>query len=316
MKKLVLAIGSMVLLSGCSMDSILDKVPLLQKDEELAQKEEQTPVEEPTIIEETNEDKVEIVDNGDEKANEPIIESESSDNKLSLEATFFNAVVQVNGKSVIQNATNGMALVNKEFALPDGYVPEDLVRPNVSFSFGDEKIEKSLLRKEAGAALELMFADAANNGLHLFAVSGYRSYERQKQVFDADVNRVGYEQAVQAVAVPGNSEHQTGLSMDISSESANFNLNEQFGQTAEGKWLAENAHRFGFILRYPSGKEGITGYQYESWHYRHVGVKAATEIFENQFSIRRFNFRILEKMAHYANKFFDSLSVSPFFLYP
>ena len=117
----------------------------------------------------------------------------------------------------------------------------------------------------------------------------------QKSVFDAEVNKVGYEKAVQAVAVPGNSEHQTGLSMDISSESAQFALTEQFGETAEGKWLANNAHRFGFILRYPKGKEGITGYQYESWHYRYVGVKAATEIYENQLTLEEY-FKVVEKI--------------------
>ncbi len=232
----------------------------------------------------------------EEKEQHPNVEGkEPAHSKLTLEAALFNEVVQVNGKKVIQNAANTMALVNKEFALPDGYAPVDLVRPKVAFSFGDQDIEKSYLRKEAASALELMFADAAKNGMQLFAVSGYRSYDRQKEVFEAEVNKVGYEKAVQAVAVPGNSEHQSGLSMDISSESARFGLTEQFGETAEGKWLANNAHRFGFIQRYPKGKEGITGYQYESWHYRYVGMKAATEIFENGLTLEEY-FKIVEKI--------------------
>ena len=295
MKKFVFAIGSILFLTGCSMDSVLDKVPFIQNDEKVVQEEEQKLNEE--VSEKMNGNKEETADHGEVKengqGNEP--ETESADPKLTLEAALFNEVVQVNGKNVIQNATNTMALVNKEFALPDGYAPTDLVRPKVAFSFGDQDIEKSYLRKEAAAALELMFSDAVKNGLHLFAVSGYRSYDRQKVVFDAEVNKVGYEKAVQAVAVPGNSEHQTGLSMDISSESAHFGLTEQFGETAEGKWLANHAHRFGFVQRYPKGKEGITGYQYESWHYRYVGVKAATEIFENQLTLEEY-FNIVEKI--------------------
>jgi zinc D-Ala-D-Ala carboxypeptidase len=277
------------------MDSVLDKVPFINNDEKVVQKEQQKLNEE--VPEKSNVNKEETVNHGKGKENgqENKPEKESEDPKLTLEAALFNEVVQVNGKKVIQNATNTMALVNKEFALPDGYTPSDLVRPKVAFSFGDQDIEKSYLRKEAAAAIELMFSDAVKNGIHLFAVSGYRSFDRQKVVFDAEVNKVGYEKAVQAVAVPGNSEHQSGLSMDISSESAHFGLTEQFGETEEGKWLANNAHRFGFIQRYPKGKEGITGYQYESWHYRFVGVKAATEIFENQLTLEEY-FNIVEKL--------------------
>ncbi len=287
MKKLVFTIGSVLVLTGCSMDSVLNNVPFLQNNEKVVQEEEQSPKEENT--ENSNLDKEEKSDNRQSS------EQESGTPKLTLEAALFNEVVQVDGKSVIQNATNTMALVNKGLALPNGYVPPDLVRPKVAFSFGDQDIEKSYLRKEAGAALELMFSEAVKNGIHLFAVSGYRSYERQKAVFDAEVNMVGYEKAVQAVAVPGNSEHQTGLSMDISSESANFGLTEQFGETEEGRWLANNAHRFGFIQRYPKDKEQITGYQYESWHYRYVGVKAATQIFENQLTLEEY-FNMVEKI--------------------
>ena len=286
MRKFILAIGSVLLLSGCSLETILDKVPFFQKGDETVQDEKQKSNEEQVNKEQTKEDI---------EGKESTEGTGTSDGKLSLEAAYFNDIVQVNGKNVIQNATNIMALVNKEFALPEGYTPEDLVRPKVAFSFGEQDIEKSYLRKDAAAAMELMFADAAQNGLQLYAVSGYRSYERQTVVFNTEVDKVGYEQAVQVVAVPGNSEHQTGLSMDISSVSANFALSEQFGQTAEGKWLADNAHRFGFILRYPSGKEGITGYQYESWHYRFVGVKAATEIYENKLTLEEY-FNVVEKI--------------------
>ena len=126
----------------------------------MVQEEEQKLKEE--VPEKTNGNKEETADHGEGKengqGNKP--EKESADPKLTLEAALFNEVVQVNGKKVIQNAANTMALVNKEFALPDGYAPTDLVRPKVAFSFGDQDIEKSYLRKEAAAALELMFSDA------------------------------------------------------------------------------------------------------------------------------------------------------------
>lgn len=273
MKKLAVAIGSLVLLTGCN------GIPFLEK--ETVKQEAHAPIEEQEVTENDS-------SKGEHDNDSLNTETDRSEGSFVLESVFFNDISVVNGKNVIQNPTNTMVLVNKEFALPDGYVPEDLVRPNVAFSFGDQDIEKSYLRKEASDALEKMFGDAANNGFHLFAVSGYRSYDRQQQVFNAEVSRVGEELAVQAVAVPGFSEHQTGLSMDISSESAGFALSEQFGETAEGKWLHENAHRFGFILRYPSGKEGITGYQYESWHFRYVGVKAAAEIYENDLTLEEY----------------------------
>jgi zinc D-Ala-D-Ala carboxypeptidase len=140
-----------------------------------------------------------------------------------------------------------------------------------------------------------MFADAKGQDIHLFAVSGYRSYQRQDDNFHNKVNKIGEEAAAKIVAYPGNSEHQTGLAMDISSQSANFKLTEQFGGTPEGKWLMENAHRFGYILRYPKGLETITGYNYEPWHYRYVGLKAAAEIYKNQLTLEEY-FNIVEKI--------------------
>ena len=254
MKKWFLMIGIVAVLSGCSADKIFDKLPFLQKEEEKADPEEKG------IENGVNEPPQE--NQGDKNPGEQNTpgDKDPSHQELVLEDIFFNEIIEVNNRKVIQNPRNIMVLVNKEFGLPDGYVPEDLVRPNVAFSFGDQDIEKSYMRKEAAGALEKMFAEAANNGIQLFAVSGYRSFDRQTDVFNAEVANVGHEQAVQVVAYPGNSEHQTGLSMDISSASVNYALSEQFGQSTEGKWLVDNAHRFGFILRYPSGKEAITGY--------------------------------------------------------
>ena len=188
-----------------------------------------------------------------------------------------------------------VALVNKEFSLSSSYKPKDLMKPDVAFSFGDQDVEKSLIRQEAGQALEQMFRSAAEENIELYAISGYRSYTRQKSLFDTEVRKSGEKKAAQAVAIPGQSEHQTGLTMDIASKSTNMNLTEDFGETPEGKWLAENAHKYGFILRYPKGKESITGYQYEPWHFRYVGVEAATTIFENEWTLEEF-FKEVEKI--------------------
>ena len=213
---------------------------------------------------------------------------DAAQDDLVLEAAYFNEINEVDGKKVILNPANILSLTNKEFSLPADYAPNDLVRPNVAFSFGDEDVEKSYLRSEAAAALEKMFVAAKEEGVILYAVSGYRSYDRQKAVLAAEINRVGKEKAEQAVAIPGTSEHQSGLAMDISSESEGYLLTENFGLQAEGIWLRENAHRFGFILRYPKEKEDITEYQYEPWHFRFVGEDAAKTMYENDWTLEEF----------------------------
>jgi zinc D-Ala-D-Ala carboxypeptidase len=209
-------------------------------------------------------------------------------NPLNLESVYFNNLKTVDGKNTIQNPTNVLALVNKDYSLPNNYIPNDLVRPNVEFSFTELKLEKAYMRKEAALALEKMFKDAKSSGIELCAVSGYRSYSRQKNLFDAEVNHVGENKAEQAVAIPGTSEHQTGLAMDIAGKSTELHLTEGFANTKEGKWLSQNAYRFGFILRYPKGKENLTHYEYEPWHFRYVGVKAATTIYKNNWTLEEY----------------------------
>ena len=279
MKKVILFVSSMFVLSGCSLD-----FNHVEKEQNVTQLESSTSKgNEKTTSDLTPEG---IEENSTAQPSAP---------KLTLEAVFFNEIAQVDGEKIIQNPENKLTLVNKVFALPEDYIPGDLVRPDVEFSFGNQDIEKSYMRQEAASALEKMFADAKSQDIHLFAVSGYRSYQRQDDNFHNKVNKIGEEAAAKIVAYPGNSEHQTGLAMDISSQSANFKLTEQFGETPEGKWLMENAHRFGYILRYPKGLETITGYNYEPWHYRYVGLKAAAEIYKNQLTLEEY-FNIVEKI--------------------
>ncbi|WNF21374.1 M15 family metallopeptidase [Mesobacillus jeotgali] len=275
MKKILLIIALPILLTGCApIEPYLEKIPYLG--DKLVGQDEQE--DHPADVKESEQN----------SETNTQVEDKPAEEDLTLEAAYFNVVQQTDGKNVIQNPQNSLALVNKIFGLPDNYIPGDLVRPNVPFSFGDAKLEKSLMRQEAATALEKMFAGARNDGIELAAVSGYRSYGRQETLFNAEVNKVGEEKALQAVARPGSSEHQTGLTMDISSKTNNFNLNEQFGKTKEGVWLAHNAHKYGFILRYPRGKEDLTGYMYEPWHFRYVGIKAATEIYENEWTLEEY----------------------------
>lgn len=224
-----------------------------------------------------------------ENNNETEEKSNDGENSIQLEKKYFNVVAVKDGKEVIQNLDNLLILVNKESAyLPENYAPADLVRPKVRFSFGDQDIEKSYMKKEAAIALETMFKQAESEGIYLFAVSGYRSFNRQTAVFQAEVNAKGKDKAVEAVALPGQSEHQTGLAMDISAPSVKYTLTQSFENTDEGKWLRENAHKFGFILRYPKGKENITKYKYEPWHFRYVGKESAKTIYENNWTLEEF----------------------------
>jgi zinc D-Ala-D-Ala carboxypeptidase len=291
LKKLIffgLLMSALLFQTACARsESFFDRVPFLKNivQEEKDGQANKEPIVNNSVIE------------GEGKQTEPGSandqEEESSD--LTLEGIFFNQIKEVNGEKIIVNPTNTLVLVNKLFGLPETFKPNDLVRPKVPFSFGQLTLDKSLMRKEAALALEEMFAAAKKEGVELFAVSGYRSYEYQDTLFQAEVNRVGVDKAVEAVAFPGQSEHQTGLAMDISSKGEGMLLTEAFGTTLEGKWLANNAHRYGYILRYPKGKEAITGYQYESWHFRYVGIKAATIIYENKWTLEEY-FQTVKKI--------------------
>lgn len=178
----------------------------------------------------------------------------------------------------INNDDSITVLVNKQHGLSEDYEPDDLVTVDVPTVLDNPEVNQ--LRKEAADALKRMFDAAKQEGIYLYARSGYRSYQTQVNLFENYARQHGEEKANKFSAKPGHSEHQTGLSMDVTSESVNFQLTESFGETKEGIWLKENAHKFGFIIRYPKDKEHITGYIYEPWHIRYLGVDLATEITE------------------------------------
>jgi D-alanyl-D-alanine carboxypeptidase len=192
--------------------------------------------------------------------------------------------------SFVTNSDSIEVVVNKERSLKETYVPEDLVKiTDVPTLLASKEVNQ--LRKPAAEALtKLVEAAKEEIKIQLHARSGYRSYRTQESTYNGYVKSYGQAEADKFSAKAGQSEHQTGLSMDISSESVNYLLNEEFGDTEEGKWVAENAHRFGFIIRYPKGKEDITGYQYEPWHLRYLGEDLATKVYESGLTLEQYFF--------------------------
>ncbi|HEY5587168.1 MAG TPA: D-alanyl-D-alanine carboxypeptidase family protein [Ruminiclostridium sp.] len=188
---------------------------------------------------------------------------------------------------IIQNPYSILALVNKHNSLPSTYVPQNLVVPNIPFLYL-EFLPQKLMRFEAAQALEQLFAKAKKDNISLLGVSGYRSYNAQVNIFGNKIKASS--NANQSSARPGESEHQTGLSIDLTSPSINYVLTQSFGETKEGKWLKENAPNYGFIIRFPQGKELITGYQYEPWHIRYVGIPVAKKISQNNLTLEEYLF--------------------------
>ncbi|MDU4695087.1 MULTISPECIES: M15 family metallopeptidase [Paenibacillus] len=178
-------------------------------------------------------------------------------------------------------------LINKQFALPDDYEPKDLVYPDVRFTF-KEQIEKRMMRKEAAKALEELFAGAEKDGIYLAGVSAYRSHSTQTSLFNRYVAKDGEEVAKTYSAVPGHSEHETGLAIDVSGSDGKCAAESCFGDTKEAAWLADHATEYGFIIRYPEGKEDITGYKYEPWHLRYVGKEISTDIGERNITLEEY----------------------------
>ncbi|MBT9283555.1 MAG: M15 family metallopeptidase [Hydrogenibacillus schlegelii] len=167
-----------------------------------------------------------------------------------------------------------LVLVNKAHRLPPDFRPPDLVPVAIPFD-KPEGDERRLMRREAARAIEALVRTAEADGIRLIGVSAFRSYELQKQIFQANVRRKGEAEALKVSAPPGMSEHQTGLAIDVADRSGRCLLEPCFGASAAGRWLQAHAPTFGFIIRYPEGQESVTGYMYEPWHLRYVGVDAS-----------------------------------------
>jgi len=177
------------------------------------------------------------------------------------------------------------ALVDKRHSLPAGYAPDDLV----TLTEGSYRVSRGglTLRRAAAAALDEMAKAARADGVTLVASSTYRSYDYQTQVYNRNVREMGQEAADRESARPGHSQHQTGLVVDFGS------IDDSFAATAAGRWMTANASRFGWSLSFPDGYEAVTGYRWESWHYRYVG-KGLAAFIDNYFDgIQQYALRFL-----------------------
>lgn len=198
------------------------------------------------------------IENKDEKEDQP--GETAKDNSGSDE---------IRDLKVISDGDYLLALVTKETTLKPDYAPSDL-RPVPSYMYPSREL---YLRREALEHLEQLWHAAGADGVVLHIRSAYRSYSYQESLFRHYAEKHGAEQANRFSARSGQSEHQLGTAVDFGGTDVDFSA--EFANTEQGRWLAENAHRFGFVLSYPEGKEHITGYIFEPWHYRYIGVEAA-----------------------------------------
>ncbi len=195
---------------------------------------------------------------------------ESIDEDLSYE-TIIDATSNGNIIKIIEGVTyiDGCIVVNKTYSLPNTYTPENTQEPATK----DNGIEN--LTVETLDAFKELNKDAKRFGLKLWIASGFRSYEYQDKLYNKYASEDGVESADTYSARAGHSEHQTGLAFDLNTVTIDF------ADTKEGKWINENCYKYGFIIRYPKDKYEETGYVYEPWHLRYVGVELATELYNN-----------------------------------
>ena len=172
---------------------------------------------------------------------------------------------------IVTNPEDITVLVNKYYAMPEDYVPELVLADSSAGQY---------LRPEADDAWdEMRAACEADCGEVLYLVSGYRTYADQTYSFSNAITRRGLEKAVQKNAYQGRSEHSLGLALDINTAD-DKEIRDEFAESTAGQWVAEHGYEYGFILRYPRDMYEITGYGYEAWHYRYVGVELATTLHE------------------------------------
>ena len=174
-------------------------------------------------------------------------------------------------------------LVNKYNKLPDNYEIDDLVTLDKEYSSRGEKI-----REIAYKDLKVMFDKAREDGINLNVISGYRTSEKQNTLFNNSVKKNGIEHALMYSAKMGHSEHQLGLAIDINT------TQESFKNTNEYKWLKNNSYKYGFIERYKENKENITGFAYEPWHYRYIGIDNATKVFTENITYEEYVNKFIE----------------------
>lgn len=232
------------------------------------------------------EDKSEVVSKNDDESasSEEITDEETTvktDNGTLIGYTSKNYPITVkDGITYV----DGVLVANKTYALPEYYEPGDLL-------------------SECQSAFDSLQAAASKEGLSIWISSGFRSYSLQESLYKRYSDRDGQDAADRYSARPGHSEHQTGLAIDLNT------ISQSFADTAEGKWIAENCWKYGFILRYPKEKEAQTGYMYEPWHIRYVGTQIAEDIYSSGLCLEEY-YGITSQYSDYENSLKPSESVS------
>ena len=176
--------------------------------------------------------------------------------------------------STINDPNNILVVVNKNRPLPNGYAPSDL---------------SGNVRSEAKKHLDELVVGAKSSNINFKIISAYRSQSAQASIYNGYVKRDGQATADTYSARPRYSEHQTGLAIDLGNSDGVCDLEICFGDTPAGLWIKNNAHNYGFIVRYPSGKTSITGYQYEPWHLRYVGIDVAKSIHSSTSTLEEYS---------------------------
>ncbi|HET9411815.1 MAG TPA: M15 family metallopeptidase [Candidatus Saccharimonadales bacterium] len=178
-------------------------------------------------------------------------------------------------------------IVNKQRPLPKGYEPADLTTPKIKLRWAPIA-ESMQVSASITPSLEAMYQAMVAAGFDVMLISGYRSEKTQAELYNGYVSKSGQAEADRLSARPGTSEHQTGLVVDLGRADGKCELDQCLGDLPEGKWLAEHAHEYGFIIRYPQGKEATVGYMYEPWHLRYVGKELAAELHAKQQTMEEF----------------------------
>ena len=199
------------------------------------------------------------VEKGSDAANPPPDAQQSTGTRFIGYSDNGYEIKEINGVTYV----GGTLIANKTYGLPSTYNPGGLT-------------------SECQAAFNKLVAGAREDGLSIYIVSGFRSYATQQRLYNNYCASDGQAAADTYSARPGHSEHQTGLAIDVNS------LSHTFADTAEGKWLAANAHKYGFIIRYGKNKQSVTGYVYEPWHIRYVGVDLAQDVYNSGLSLEEY----------------------------
>lgn len=265
--RLILILFVSFLLVATIIATIINKNAEVVIDEAPNQNENQVQEEVETEDTEEVESEPNLDNNENTDENEELIHNEESEqSEETVEKVDPREYIEGQVAPIEPTYINGVLYVSKHYPVPRNYFKGE--------------------NPEALEAYKTMKADAKKIGFDFIAFSTHRTYEYQQSLYERYLERDGKEETDRSSARPGHSEHETGLAFDIGEQGKEHEwLTEEFGEGPAGRWLAENAHKYGFILRYPKGKEHITGFMYESWHFRYVGVDIATEIKQQEITL-------------------------------